>query len=443
MVYSLKDYLRFLIYIIIIEAILGGAGRYFALGSLSIRMILYAITFSVFIICLIKDRKKVTVSLRTMDINLVLVILLGVWIVFSALNGYFISKNSLSEIVRDLTGYASFGLVFVFSYAFDNKKNVNFIVKIISISVVIQSLAILLIHYGLGIGVLEFNSFNKVLQSIYIGNIGIIAPDTIRIFFKSSIYLQVGFILLLEMITRETYKKKKIVMYIALVIVSYAIILSFTRGFWIAAFVTTFIYIILKKPKRIFKTIGIVLCGVVLMLGLSVVAYSNINIVYSIASRAGLINVKQDVATKKIVTIKSDEVVDMSLDYRKKLKSAMFSRIEKRPILGNGFGVILNEIEQEQSHSEYMFYDIWVEMGAIGLGLYIAMFVALFIKWLKIRRSQFNINELHFLDEYIIALIGVIITSTLNPFLNNPIGITYLIIVICSINIYKLPQVNR
>lgn len=434
---NMKGYLKFLIYVIIIETILGGAGRYFTVGSLSIRMILYAVTIFIFILCLIKDRKNIFINFKTMDINLKLIILFGIWIIFSAMNGYYVSKNSLSEIMRDLTGYASFALVFVFSYALDSKRDVNCITKIVAVCVVIQASAIVLIHYGLGIGILEFNSLNAYLQSIYIGNIGLIAPDSVRIFFKSSIYLQVGFIILLEMVTREISKKKRIIMCIELVIVTYAIILSFTRGFWIAAFVTTLIYIILKRPKRILKTTSIILCGVILMLGLSMVVFGNTNIVYSIASRAGLAHVKQDVATKKVVAIDSGEVVDLSLDYRNKLKNAMFARIEKRPILGNGFGVVITEIGQKVSHSEYMFYDIWVEMGLIGLGIYISMFIALLIKWLSIRKKQVSINELHYLDEYMIALLGVIFTSSLNPFLNSPLGITYLIIVISSINIYK------
>ena len=438
---NIKGYLKFLVYVIIIETILGGAGRYFTVGSLSIRMILYAVTIFIFILCLIKDRKNIFINFKTMDINLKLIILFGIWIIFSAVNGYYVSKNSLSEIVRDLTGYASFALVFVFSYALDSKRDVNCITKIVAVCVVIQASAIVLIHYGLGIGILEFNSFNAYLQSIYIGNIGLIAPDSIRIFFKSSIYLQVGFIILLEMVTREISKKKRVITYIALIIVSYAIILSFTRGFWIAAFVTSFIYIILKRPKRIFKTISVVLCGIIIMLGFSMAIFGNTNIAYSILARAGLVHVTQDVATKKIIKIDSDDVVDMSLDFRIKLKTAMFSRIEKRPILGNGFGVVLDEVSQKVSHSEYMFYDIWVEMGLIGLLLYCSIFVVLLIKWLSIRERQFSINELHYLDEYIIALLGVIFTSSLNPFLNNPIGITYLIIVICSINAYKKQRI--
>lgn len=436
MIDYVKQAVRLLAYLIIIEVILGGAGRYFVIGNLSIRMILYGITFFLLLICILFDNKNIKNSMKSMDINIKLIIIFLIWVIFSALNGFYFSKNNVSQIAMDLTGFASFALIILFAYIFNNKRDIDLTAKIISVSVVIQACAIVLIHYSLGFGILEVNSLDLLFQRLYLGNIGLIQPNTIRIFLKSALFLQIGFLFLLGMVIREIPRKKKILLYIALVIVTYALILTFTRGFWIATFVTTFIYIILKKPKKFIKPFIIVLCGIIFMLGISILSYKNANIIYSIASRAGIISIKQNVATNKIETVNKEDVQDLSLDYRQKLKQAMFKKIKEKPILGSGFGILLKEIKQETSHCEYTFYDIWMEMGLIGLFIYVSMFIILFIKWRKIRKRKIGSNELNFADEYFIGLLGVIIASSLNPFLNNPIGITFLIIVISSINIY-------
>ncbi len=442
MVDNMKKCLKILLYMIIIEAILGGAGRFFAVGNLSIRMALYGAAFFVYILCLIIDRKNITISFKSIDINLMLIILFWIWIVFSAANGYFVSKNGLSQIVGDITGFASLILIFPFTYAFRNKRDVDIVTMIVAVSVIIQAFVILLIHYGLGMGILNFDGLNSLLQRLYIGNMARIVPDSIRIFFKSSIYLQVGFLILLSMVVKEVSRKRQIILYISLIIVSYALILSFTRGFWLPAFVTTAVYIIFKGIKRFIKPVAIILGGIVLMMGITSLVYGNINVAYSIAARTGIIHIKQDAATNEITTVSTDDVTDMSLQYRDKLKKAMFVQIKRNPVLGNGFGVVLKEIGQQESHSEYMFYDIWMEMGLIGLVIYISMFIVLIIKYLNIRKTRLNISELRFIDEHIVAMAGVVLASTTNPFLNNPIGITYLIIVICSINIYMKKSIS-
>lgn len=437
MIEKLKGILRILSYLIIIEVILGGAGRFIAFGPLSIRMFLYGITFFILLICVIGDYKNAVRKFNFRDINIKLILLFSVWIAFSAIKGYFFSKFSLHEVIGDVTGFVSLALVFLFMYSFDDKKYVKTITNIIIGAVAVQGLAIILMNFGLALGILNYEGLNKLIDDLYMGAMAWIHPGSIRIFLKSSIYLQVGFLLALGMVVKENSKQKRRLLYSALIIIGYSIILSFTRGFWIAAFVTTLLLII-KKPVSFIKPLGITIIGIILLMSLNMAAFRNMNIAYSIASRAGIIHIDTNTETKSSKNIVSNDAVDEALDYRIALKNDMMKQIKKTPILGSGFGIVFRDINQEVSHSEYMYYDICVEMGLVGLLLYIGMFIAIGYKWLKIRTERKDINNNNYLDEYVLAFIGVAITTALNPFLNNPIGITYLVLVICIINIsYK------
>lgn len=441
---NLEKCLRFMLYIIIIETILGGAGRLFVFHSLSIRMMLYGISFVLLIINLFIKRKSILK--RQYNIEIKIVILLAVYLLFSSINGYVFSRNSLGQVVGDLTGYSSLAMIFIFTYIVDDKIEVDFIIKLISICIIIQAIIILGLHYLLGMGILNFNGLNDLLQNLYLGNLSYIEPDSIRIFFKSSIYLEVGFVFILDLILKEKSKKIKWIYTISLVFVGYAIILSFTRGFWISAFILVVMYGIFNYSKNLFKTIGCVVIGMIIMFGVTFLDFGNSNVFYSTILRTG-VHLSSEVTTGKNVVKthnipKSDEGVDLSLAYRDKLKKAMFTHIEKDPILGNGFGVVLKEIGQKESRCEYMFLDIIMEMGIVGFCIYISIFVSIFIKWIKIKIRSGKLASKNSLDVIIIGLIGIMITSFSNPFLNNPLGIIYLLFVISAINTYRKDYVN-
>lgn len=439
MVYNLKKFLRYIIYFIIVEAILGGAGRIFAVKSLSFRMILYILAFAVFGLIVIIDRRQVFSRLRRMDTNSILIILFGLWIILTAAHGYFISKNSLAQVVGDVTGYASLALLILFSFTFDNKLKIDFIMKLTAFSIVIQAIALLIIHYLLGFGVLYFDTMNNILQGLYIGHLANVYPGAIRVFFKSSVYLQIGFVFLVALLSHERNKQRRILLYIGLILVSYAVIISFTRGFWLGAVIAAVLYLMCRQVKDVLKTIAVIICGVVVMIGLSAAVYGNFNVAYSLASRVGInVKVPSAVKEKKTATPEADsEVEDLSAEYRQKLTATMVKRIESDPVVGDGFGVVLKDIGQKQSRNEYMYLDIIMEQGVIGLALYMGLFLVMLKQWLDIRKRCYDKSKLYILDAFMVSLIGLIITSGINPFLNNPIGITYLIMCVSAIKVYR------
>lgn len=438
---KLKKYLRYLLYIIIAETILGGAGRIITFGSLTIRMALYSAAMLLFLVCLLLDWKHLLENINIRDLNIKLVILFLLWIAFSAAHGCLISGFSLLQIKGDVTGFTSLILIFPFCYTFNDKKYFNTIAKLISICIVIQSLSIIIIYFCIEMNILNFDYVNLLISNLYLGSLAKIQPATTRIFFKSSVYIQVGIIILLGMLLRNLSPKAKWKIYLSLIIDCFALILSFTRGFWIAAIVVIFIYVILKGFKQFIKPFFIVMLGVFLLIGVNYGVNRNTKIFESIVVRTGIISIAGIDINENPDVSPTEAMADRSLNYRQKLKDEMIKRIIEKPVIGTGFGVILSNIGQQVSHSEYMYLDIMLEMGLIGFVLYISILLILFLRWLGAKRKPKLSGKDNFLDEYMLGFLSIVITSSFNPFLNNPIGIMFLAIVFALINVfYKKSQ---
>lgn len=434
--------LNFIVYLIIFEVVLGGAGRVFAIGPLSIRMLLYVIAFLAIVFCIFSNGlKSYKINIKDMKIFYIIIGLFLIWVGFSAVNGYLIQHHSLHEVIGDVTGYASFLLIIAFNLAANGKEQIKKVTIAFVIASVIQATVILIIHYGLGMKIFQFDNMNSFLQTMYIGNLSYIVPNSIRIFFKSSIYLQIAFIILVGMSSKSEFSRYKNIIYLSIVFVAYAIIITFTRGFWIGVVISLIVYIILKQVQNLIKVCIVILLGLAIMLGISYVSFGNNNMLLSIVTRTGLIHQASISNNANRVTVQPGiGGDDLSLDYRKKLSREMTNTIKMNPILGNGFGVLLAKLNQTSSRCEYMYLDILMEMGAVGLLLFLAIFVLIFIKWIKIKINMPNSKDIYLLDAIMVSLIGLLITTGLNPFFNNPLGITFTVFAICAVNVYGKDQ---
>ena len=442
MLVTIKRILQILTYVVIFEAILGGAGRVIAFGPISLRMILFSVTFLLIIVYYFyngNDFKRVIRSNTYVKI----ILIFFAYIIFSAIYGCVFQRHGLNLVIGDITGYITLFLVFLFNITVNTKDDVKRICRSIVLATSIQAIAIVVIHYVSGFNIQYTNNINLSLQKLYIGSLATIYPDSIRIFFKSSIFLQIGFILALVVIYKEKNKRKLYLEYVGLILISYATILTFTRGFWLGLIIGFIILIVCNKPRYFTKTILILVLGLAIMFGLSFATYRSTNLMVSIASRAGI--VKTGSSGPEISSLNKDtsgtadssEGQDVSASYRDKMNVYLSEYIRKSPLIGNGLGTVISELKQTISRNENMYLDIWLEMGVIGLVLYLSIFISIFKNWIDIRKKNISDPDIIYLDALVATLAGVMITTAINPFLNNPIGITFLLCVIASINVFK------
>ena len=444
----IKKLLRIITYIIIFDVILFGAGKMISVGSISLRMMLYVAAFLLMLIYMFAKGFNVK-DLKLSNIHVKLILIFLVYVVFAAVNGYYFQHHALGYVISDVTGFMTLFIIFLFNITIQDEYEIKRIAAFIAFAVTIQSVMLLSMHYLLSTGVLSFNGVNYVLQNYYLGFLSYVAPHTVRIFLKSSIYLQIGFTILLVIITEEKNKKHLVLEYFCLVLILYATILTFTRGFWVGVAIAFIILLSTTKVKNIMRTIVILIIGVSIMLGLSIAAKGNLNVVASIISRTDLVKpaVLMELfhykETPEIYTDQNQEGQDLTLQYRDNLTHYMLKNIEKHPVIGNGFGVIISELKQTASKCEFMYLDIIMEMGIIGFALFAMIILVLYKKWIEIRKTNKGNPTLPYINAFMASLAGVLFTSALNPFLNNPIGLTYLVFVISAVNVYIKDEANK
>ena len=92
-------------------------------------------------------------------------------------------------------------------------------------------------------------------------------------------------------------------------------------------------------------------------------------------------------------------------------------------IFGHGFGV---GIEIRPIHMELSFLEIFHKQGLIGLIFWICVFSHIFFMFFNIKDRKVK-NQGY---PFVLSVVFVILQSTTNPFMNNPIGLTMILLTV-------------
>jgi hypothetical protein len=92
-------------------------------------------------------------------------------------------------------------------------------------------------------------------------------------------------------------------------------------------------------------------------------------------------------------------------------------------IVGHGFGI---GVPIRPDHMELSFLEIFHKQGILGLLFWFGLFIHIFIMYFNINNKKYKEIALPFL----LSVVFVILQSTTNPYMNNPIGLTMILITI-------------
>jgi O-antigen ligase len=396
---QLSFIMSLLITLFLIDLFLGGGGRLFVIAGVPTRMVFYTIILLCYLVSLILGRAKLI-----LDFDSVLVFSLLFWFFISGSIGV-IKNHNLDIIIEDLKPLSFFAIYFPLSYYIIIKKYpVKRIFNILKLSGIIISLVTLLI---LLIGKLfDFIAVYQVINSLSGEFDEFMFRPNGAAFYKGHLYVMVTFFIYL---TEYLSKKKSLVNIIPIVICGLSLFLSGTRGLIIGTVMglvyILFIYFRNLSTKTIVSGITVIIIGVFLSFILT--DYSDVNRISSdawnedvgVETRINFINEGTDIIIGSPITL----------------------------IFGNGHGT---ELKDRPQHLEVSFFDILLEQGLIGFTLWLILLLR--IAFLIIRITQYHKRDplAHALGASVIVL--VIFTNT-NPFINNPIGIGFIIVTIIAL----------
>lgn len=437
---------KVLLTIIFIELFVGGGGRLIDFGVLSIRQVLFLLLIATFIYRIVKDKAylnfRVNTFFRLNSVTIGIYALLF-WFVASALIG-FINGHPLSVIVMDFFRVSYFVAYFPLAYYLSGERfSKSRIISILKPSALVVAIFTIIVSLlGKTIFSANFAPFYNFMN--WIMNDDLFFRPSNSVFYKSHLFVMIALIISLNDVLNKKYTRLDV----AIVILgTVSVLWSETRGFLLALMASLLMLVILdakvvsdkfkgisNKFKSLFQSKWFVKKTIILMM---VVCLLPFLYKYMTLERFNedtiIIDPADDITVDQGPQI-NDESVNARLEFIVDSKEILLNN----PIylvFGTGYGM---EIAERLDGIEMSFLDILVEQGLIGLGIWFFLFFLVFINYYVGYKKT---GQLHTLEiSLMAAFIGVLLVTNINPFINNPIGISFfLVLLILSQNWKESP----
>lgn len=467
--------------ILLSELIIGSKGYLFSIDSwdsrFPIRMAIFAVCMFAWGIFVCRDifaarQKKQPLQLLSITRSRFLwwYVAMGGIIVYGFIAGN-IFGYPFGTIVRDGNAWLFFLAAPALYDAFRNRGSIQFLTAVIAAGVSAQTIKVLLTFYIMG----HQGFTNVILTPWYywirntgVGEITSLPTMMTRVFFQSQIFAlasfaSIGAFALVYFMRqcegrRDTVraaiskglKEYRWVMIFQSVLFA-SLIVSFSRSIWVAVVVAAMALLSWAVMQRISRE---AFFGFLAMMSASAVVGFLLLVAISgipFPATSGVFDLR---SVQERVSDVEDEAAAAS---RWQLLPVLVTTIRQNPISGYGFGKTVTyeskdpRITQGDTSARYTtfafewgYLDIWIKLGIIGIGVYVAFLLSIIMYGFLLSR-QFQ-NQKRFWESALslsisMGLIALAVTHVFTPYLNHPLGIG--IIIIASIMVERLSEQKR
>ncbi|HEX9664735.1 MAG TPA: O-antigen ligase family protein [Patescibacteria group bacterium] len=445
LILSLKK-LEYGLYFIVAELIIGSQGYLFSFDvnglHISLRIGLFIIIMSVWLVKLLKARK---LELRKSNLFWFYAALF-IAIIWGAING-FLKDNSLQNLFFDANGYLFLLMALPFYAAINNLDQIKRLLEVGAAAVVASVIKVFITLY-------LFSHFsNELIVVMYkwirdsrVGEITLVPGGFFRIFFQSQLYAIIAFFIILAFLIRYIYPRIKgkikidrhqsVLLVFATVALTSALI-SFSRSFWaamMAAGGVLIIFVLIKYKNYFFSFLkSLVLFSALLFLS---VGLMSLIIRFPVP--------KTDLSLSAFGLLQARALAlsgEAAVSSRWNLLPVLWEAITIHPVLGSGFGTTVTyqtadprilALSPSGDYTTYAFewgyLDIWLKLGLIGLMIYLALLFKILINGFKLLKNKADHFETSLVLGLFLSLIFLIVTHNFTPYLNHPLGISYLLL---------------
>ena len=415
-----------ILYVYAVECVLGCSGRWASFGPVSIRMILFTLAFLATAPAVICERKRL---LRSTPVILMLLffVFLAMGLVIGLRNG-----NNRLFIRMDLTCFLGLALLPGILAIVRDEACLERLLNVVFWASVVLALITAVLHYMVAFaGLYSAVKINFMLiLPRQMGALGLYDSGVLRIYLKSQVFLQFAILVGLKKAVNAS-KKKRILLAVCEGLILFAIVLSFTRGFWLGLGASLVLIFVCewKKRKKMFCTgLAAAVCFLVLI-GVSTAIFGDFTLVGEIAKRFDpnlvVLSDKDKIDVEyfyKEFGINAEENID-AVRIRKESLKMLKERISEKPLQGHGLGSNLDGI-REDGRAEYMYLDIFMKMGIGGLLSFVCLCLWSPGACLHRRTRKEPLPEST--GFIMAALLGLCLTSVFNPYLSTPMGLLML-----------------
>lgn len=459
------------LYIFVAECVFGGSGRWLVLGGVSIRIALFGLCFILTLpYVLMKWRELLRIPC------IPITILFGVTVLGAACLGIK-NGNATGFVWADVTSFLTLALLPGIMAVIDQREKFETLLKVMFVAAFFVALVTVIFHFGLAwMSGDMINAANDGINEKNLGGFALLGTYRIyRVYFRAQIFLQFAFLYGMWKIQNVSQIYKKIVLYFAEAVIAFAIIASYTRGFWLGLLASMILVLLLERKYciKLLASAGvIILLTLAIALG-SVICYRGPYVFIEVVNRfdPNLVvltveekpevpleeDTKQEGSSEEVteettqfhhqwdVAPKEGESTDAvaqanenAVNLRQDSLNELNETVRNHPLLGSGLGKNLDGIRSD-GKTEYMYQDIILKMGLVGFLVFLITYmhsaVLYLIKRMRSGMESTETREKLLCSSFLVsAYLGVAVTSAFNPFLTAPMGICMLIIVHISVN---------
>lgn len=398
---SVKTISKSLLILFLLEIFLGGGGRIFVIHGISFRMIIFVVMITYFISLMLIYNKRILI----VDDGAILVGLLLTWFIVAALVGT-MNMHRMEDIFGDLKPLLFFLLYYPINWMIKNSSfTLNQAIKLLKISALVMSLG--------SLGLYGFMQFIGPTQAYYLRETiyGLIQGFEVgfrpngAVFYTGHFYVMTASLISYAAILT---RKGTWLDFTNLILGVLTIFMSSTKG-TIIAIVAGSAYLSVRYLYKFLielvkKFYLIIILGVPLIY---MVLLQNLDLV------------------RRLNPFYWNQ--DTGINVRLIFMQEVFERIDYWFLIGKGFGSELPS--KGTKHLELSYLEIFYEQGIVGLFLWIGLIIYLFA--CLNGTKAVNQNERFLLQGLTAGLIALVVVTAFNPIINNSIGITFMIFIIC------------
>ncbi|MCM2536043.1 O-antigen ligase family protein [Neobacillus pocheonensis] len=421
-----------------IELFVGGGGRLIDFHVISIRQLLFLLLLLTYVYRIVKEKaifnKEINTFFRLTPVSIGIYCLLG-WFVVSSLIG-FVHGHPKGAIITNFLRVTFFVLYFPLAYYISKDrfpvKRIITILKYSALAVAIFTITVSL----LGKTIFSGNNFRPFYDFMnWMMNDDLFFRPSNSVFYKSHFYVLVGVVLSMNDLLNKKFTKSDL----AIVILGgFSLIWSETRGFLLAFMLIVFLIIVLdmkiivdplkglsKKLQKLIQSKQFIKKFVILLVIMVAVPFLFQNMTLE---RFGNTTIDQT-STTNVKGHKNQEtqVNDVSVNARMKFIVAS-KDILKHPtnlVFGTGYGTT---IAGRITGIEMSFLQILVEQGIIGFATWLFLFFIFYYNYYVAYKKGYKLTTLDI--SLMATFMGILLLTNINPFINNPIGIGFFLILL-------------
>ena len=231
-----RNFLTLFLIVMVFELCVGGGGRFFEIGPVTVRMLFYLLAIPISL-CYIFFSKKVSYYVVTFTVAYTFLIAIGILIGF-------INHNPVDLIIEDIKPLSFFYVLPFFSIAIKDARDIAIVSKVIKVSSLLLAILYIALIAAIVTGFINFSRFYALMEPF--GEV-MFRGETF-FFYKGFLYLCIGFFFTLQ---GGRFSK------LCALILLAAIVLTLTRGFILMVIVVSAFYLMFIYKNKLVKLFSI------------------------------------------------------------------------------------------------------------------------------------------------------------------------------------------